>query len=183
MNRHILHIAFATTALLLASCGKKADQKPEEAPATVVVVEQDQLRDAVKNHDHKNLKSMADQLALNADDLTPAKAVSVLMSFYDLHLQYAAEHKRRSDMETIRKFVDVYDIVNSNHGADFRRSLEATREVYPDVDFTQVYREFVEKLSQYDGAVLSDSAPVAEPDSAATDTLADELPPELRPAE
>ncbi len=184
MTLQHISICLATAALtLLCSCGGKQSGKASEQVETITVVEHDSLRDAVSRHDRKTVKSMADELALNADDLSPQQAVSVLMGFYDLHLQYSRERKMKSDMETMRKFVDVYDIVISNHGDDFRSALEATREIYPDADFITVYKDFTEKLSQYDGSWLSDTAPVA--DTTATDSASESemLPPELRPAE
>ncbi len=169
--------------ILTVSCSKKTETVPVVVVTEEPVVQHDDLRDAVGQHDRKKIKSMADELALNADDLTPDQAVSVLMGFYDMHLQYSGEHKYRSDMETMRKFVDVYDIVNSNHGDKFKKALKATKNVYPDVDFVEVYKQFAEKLTQYDGSALSDQTVVAESKDTLKEEVQDELPPELRPAE
>ena len=170
---------YCAIALIISACSSKSSQS--DAPVeTLIVVEHDAdaqsaddaaIKDALKSRDSKKLKSITDKLALNADDLTPAQAASVLAGFYELHLKYESGYKRKSDMETMRKFVDVYDIVNSNHGNDFRKAL-----TNDSVDYTQVYRDFVDRLSQNDNVILSDVAPA--------DTIpADTLPPELRPAE
>lgn len=179
-------VAGAVIMSLSVACG---GQKEHTTVITVVDTPQSEAEEVVETSvprtDRESARKAADRLALNADDLTADQGVSVLLGFYDMHREYSAENKYKSDMETMRKFVDVYDIVNSNHGQEFKKALKSTRQVYPDVDFTEVYREFVDKLSQYDGYELSDRVQPVRTDTdsfAAKPVVSGELPPELRPA-
>lgn len=183
MKRLIKFTAAASLSLMIVACGKtKADSDSNEPISEVPMEQTDAITEALMSHDRKQLNSIIDEMALNADDLSASQAVTVLMGYYELHLQYSSEGKYKSDLETMRNFVDVYDIVSSNHGNEFKSKLSDTRSLYPDVDFNEMYVKFAEKLSDYIGGVSNSPA---KPDSITPDTLksvSDSLPPELRPA-
>lgn len=179
-----LLIATIALAATTTSCSKKNKNQDTE----IVDIEQtdDALRMAIEHHDRKQLSSMLDDMALNADDLSPESGVSVLMGYYEMYTQYAGERRSRQAMETMRNFVDVYDIVNANHKENFKRALKKTNPVYPNVDFEEVYAQFQEKLANYDGSwgSVADAEPQESGDStevAEADTT--DLAPEFRPAE
>lgn len=185
---HIFTIAaiVALAALTaITGCSKKSDS--DNAASIDIEQTNDALMAAVESHDRKNITSMIDELALNADDLSPEKGVSVLMGYYEMYNQYNSERRTKQAMETMRNFVDVYDIVNANHKENFKRALKRTNTVYPDVDFEAVYSQFLEKLSNYDGSPVGSSydeeTPVDSATEAAVDSVAPELAPEFRPAE
>lgn len=188
MNK-IYHLASIAALLLSATaCGKSETKSTDNT--TESTLDSDAIIEAVQQHDRKQLSQAIDDMALNADDLSPKQAVSVLIGYYEIQTQYAAEHRTKQSLETMRNFVDVYDIVMSNHGNDFKKALSSTSQVFPDVDFTQVYQTYVDKLSGYEGgtpspeALATDTAgmPTTPADSMTT-TDSDQLPPELRPAE
>lgn len=190
MNKYSITAAITAILLSASACSSSSDKKAD-AVEPQSDVDPDAIIEAVQNHDRKQLSQAIDEMALNADDLSPKQAVSVLMGYYELQSQYASEHRTKQSMETMRNFVDVYDIVSSNHGADFKRALESTKQYFPDVDFTAIYLQYADKLSGYEGGgvytepteSVADSTHTATIDSVAENQSSDQLPPELRPAE
>ena len=81
--------------------------------------------------------------------------------------------------------MDVYDIVVGANPNDTRAAFAKAKKLNPAVDFDSVARSFRERLSQYD-AIQDGSLVAAEAeqaDSAAKDSVTEEIPLELRPAE
>ncbi len=126
---------------------------------------------------------MADSMSLFVDDLTPEQTVQVLMAFLSVHNEAVAKGDRRLDLETLRKYVDVYDIAVNANPKDTRAAFAKANKINPDVDFDAVAKSFREKLSQYD-AIQDGSLVAPEPsESEAADTVKEEIPLDLRPAE
>lgn len=185
MKRNLI-ISTLLLAIAFSSCSKieKTSSVAENTPMDETT---DVLREAVKQHDRKQLSSIVDSMAFFADDLTASQSVSVLMGYYELHRQHNEAHRYKANLEAMRNFVDVYDIAKSKHGDSFKRALAETATVYDNIDFEEVYKEFVQKLSNYDGGYpQADNDPG---DSLTADSIvveeeaADILPPELRPAD
>lgn len=168
----------------LVACGGK---KTADAPAVENVGQESSLLDESMNVGNlKQASAAADSMSLFVDDLSPDQTVQVLMTFLSVHNDLAGKNYRR-DLETLRKFVDVYDIALSANPKDTRAAFAKVRKMNPSIDFDSIAKSFREKLGQYD-AVQDGSLVAAETtpaDSVATDTVAaeDEIPLELRPAE
>lgn len=180
------------TALLATSCGGKDSKETAAAPATVEE-QNTQLAEALSAGNVKAASAMADSMSLFVDDFTPEQTVQVLMTFLTVHNEAAAAKDRRRDLETLRKYVDVYDIALSVNPKDTRAAFEKARRINPAVDFDSLATSFREKLTQYDaihdGSLVTDDP--APADSTVNDTATvthnsenpADLPLELRPAE
>lgn len=193
MKKIFLFIMTVTvTALLATSCGGKGSKETAAAPATVEE-QNTQLAEALSAGNVKAASAMADSMSLFVDDFTPEQTVQVLMTFLTVHNEAAAAKDRRRDLETLRKYVDVYDIALSVNPKDTRAAFEKARRINPAVDFDSLATSFREKLTQYDaihdGSLVTDDP--APADSTANDTATvthnsenpADLPLELRPAE
>lgn len=184
--KNLLYIVMA--ALLLAACGGKDAGETDAAAAEQTEVQQTRLANALNNGSLGEASAMADSMSLFVDDLTPEQTVQVLMAFVSVHNDAVARKETRRDLETLRKFVDVYDIALSVNPTDTRKAFADARKVNPAVDFDSLARDFRERLTQYD-AIHDGSLTAAEPEQ--TDTVAadsmktaeEEVPLELRPAE
>ncbi len=179
----IIAVGVALTALV--ACGGK---KGDSADASEVTEEQNtQLAQALSVGNLAEASAMADSMSLFVDDFTPEQTVQVLMAFLSVHNDAVAHKNSRRDLETLRKFVDVYDIALSANPNDTRSAFAKARKINPAINFDSLATVFREKLTQYD-AIQDGSLVAAEPepadsvdaDSAST---AEELPLELRPAE
>lgn len=183
--RQILYIIVAVgTMAAMVGCGSKSSK---DAPVTQAAVEEQntQLANALNQGNLKQASAMADSMSLFVDDFTPEQTVQVLMTFLRVHNDAVANKDRRRDLETIRKYIDVYDIALSVNPKDTRAALAKARKINPEVDFDAIAIEFRERLTQYD-AVQDGSLVAPEPDpadSVATDSVKEEIPLELRPAE
>ncbi len=102
--------------------------------------------------------SVLDSLALNADDLTPQQAVNLLMGYVELQRSTTST---RAKVVTMRKFVDVYDIVMNNYGDKFRAQIRDAAGK-DNINLKEVSLEYREKLSGYDeasGIIIEPAAP------------------------
>lgn len=184
--KHILPfiIALATLALTATSCG--GDSTKEQTVVSADVEEQNtQLAEALSAGNLKAASAMADSMSLFVDDFTPEQTVQVLMAFLSVHNDAVAAKERRRDLETIRKYIDVYDIAVSTNPKDTRAAFAKAKRINPEVDFDSIAVMFRERLAQYD-AIQDGTLNAPEPaaaDSAAADSVAEEIPLELRPAE
>lgn len=176
MNKLFFLAAAAVTALMLASCGGK-----NRSSETDLLMEQQtsQLTEALNARDYSAASSLADSMALYVDDLTPDETVTVLMAFLEIHNKAADDNRRSDDLETLRKYVDVYDIATAANPQDMRAAFAAARNRNPQLDFEQAARDFRRALAEYDAVQtygenprpqpeLADSASAAATDSVAT---------------
>lgn len=179
-------------AIITASCGG-GDKKSSEETANVEI-QNTQLSDALSSGNIKAASAMADSMSLFVDDFTPEQTVQVLMAFLTVHNDAVANKEKRRDLETLRKYVDVYDIALSVNPKDTRAAFEKAQRLNPAVNFDSIAMSFREKLTQYDaihdGSLISEEP--EKTDSVAADSVAPvksvsenpaDLPLELRPAE
>lgn len=184
----IIMTAIVLSGMAVSCGGNKSD-------STVVnenVEEQNTLlAEALSVGNLKDASAMADSMSLFVDDFTPEQTVQVLMAFLSVHNGAVEKKESRRDLETLRKFVDVYDIATGLNPNDTRAAFEKARRINPAVNFDSLARVFREQLTQYDavqdGSLVNDEpAPadtaVATPDTVVRKTEAD-LPLELRPAD
>lgn len=186
MKSKVSAIATCLTAAVLLATTCACGSKKKETIANPVEMEQQNTRlaDALNVGDIKHASTMADSMALFVDDLTPEQTVQVLMAFMTVHNDAVAKKESRRDLETLRKFVDVYDIALSANPKDTRAAFDKVKKINPEVDFDALAIAFREKLTQYDaiqdGTLVAAETPA---DTVATDSVTEEIPLELRPAE
>lgn len=186
--------AFVIAALAgaaVSSCGGSHKGGEAQADEEVVVEKQSQLEQALSSGNLREASVMADSMSLFVDDFTPEQTVQVLTAFISIHNDAVAKRETRRDLETLRKYVDVYDIALSVNPNDTRAAFKKAHSRNPEIDFDSVAKNFRERLAQYDsmqdGSLVkapaqTDSA-TAAPDSTAAAPAKPELPLELRPAE
>ena len=92
---------------------------------------------------------------------------------YDKHCLHTvsreeAEKRIDDDLETLRKYVDVYDIAISNNPNDMRAAFSRARSVNDNLDFEQVAADFRRKLAEYDAVQTYGNDP--QPEKSVTDT-------------
>lgn len=177
--------AIATTCMV--ACGNK--DKSSETVSENVEEQNTLLAQALSVGNLKDASEMADSMSLFVDDFTPDQTVQVLMAFLSVHNDAVANKNYRRDLETLRKFVDVYDIALSANSNDTRAAFAKVRKINPTINFDSIATVFREKLTQYD-AIQDGSLVAAEPepaDTVAKDSVptsdSTEIPLELRPAE
>lgn len=183
----ILAGMLALTACVACGGSKETQPAPDSAELQATEEKNTRLAAALNDGHLQTASEMADSMSLMVDDLTPEQTVQVLMAFLTIHNEAVANKESRRDLETIRKFVDVYDIALSVNPSGTREAFSNVRKINPAVDFDSVASSFREKLTQYD-AIHDGSLTASEPepaDTTAADTTAasDEVPLELRPAE
>ncbi len=186
----IVLLSVVLLSLSFWSCG--GSSKETTATTEKVEVQNTQLAEALSAGNLKAASAMADSMSLFVDDFTPEQTVQVLMAFLSVHNDAVASKDSRRDLETLRKFIDVYDIALSVNPKDTRAAFDKARKLNPSVNFDSLATSFRERLTQYDaihdGSLVNDDpAPadtVAAPDSLASGSSNPaDLPLELRPAE
>lgn len=186
MKNLLIALAVCLLALLACVACGGADKNPPREAADLQATEQQhsRLAEALGAGQLAVASQMADSMSLFVDDLTPDQTVQVLMAFLTIHNDAVANGQSRRDLETLRKYVDVYDIALSVNPSDTRAAFARARKVNPAVDLDSIAASFREKLTQYDaihdGSLTAE--PEEKPDTTAADTT-DEIPMELRPAE
>ncbi len=181
----------ALGAALLTSCGGKKSSDIPSGTAEAVEGQKSQLAEALSEGNLKRASAMADSMSLFVDDFTPEQTVQVLSAFVKVHTDAEAKREHRRDLETIRKYVDVYDIALSVNPNDTRAAFNKARKANPSLDFDSIARVFREKLANYDsmqdGSLVS-SSETTDTTAVKTDSVAPaepkkEIPLEHRPAE
>lgn len=171
------------TALLMAACSK-SKQSVDPQVAEKQAEQSSALTEALSQGNLSQMTEIADSLSLFVDDLSPEQTVQVLLAFVNIHNDAAASKSSRRDLETLRKFVDVYDIALSVNPKDMRAAIKEARKINPAFDLDSLATDFRERLTQYDaiqdGSLVVESAPVAKADSSAA--TPDTIPLALRPA-
>ena len=182
--KHNAIFALLLAALALAACGSSGHEEKSPVVTEQAREQNSRLEVALSAGDINNVAQVADSMSLFVDDFTPEQTVQVLMAFLSVHNDAVEHHQSRRDLETIRKYIDVYDIALSVNPKDTRAAFDKARKMNPAVDFDSIARTFREKLTQYDAihdsSMLTDSQEAAPADTAAP---AEEIPLELRPAE
>ena len=191
MKNLLITVALALLAILLCvACGGKSDKEhpaPDAADLEAAELQNSRLARALTEGHVETASAMADSMSLFVDDLTPDQTVQVLMAFLTVHNEAVAKKDTRRDLETLRKYVDVYDIALSVNPSDTRAAFDKARRVNPAVDLDSLATSFRERLTQYD-AIHDGSLTTTEPADTETVTVdtantVEEIPLELRPAE
>lgn len=169
----IISAAIVTIMSMTASsCGGSRDK---DTPR-IVDEQSTQLVRALETHDINSASSLADSMALYVDDLTPDETVAVLLTFLEIHNNAVANGDRETDLETIRKYIDVYDIATSNNPNDMRNAFSRASRINPQVDFETAARDFRRALAEYDAVRTYGETPVPEPaDTTATEAAPDSI--------
>lgn len=187
--KHLLTLLLITATVCVASCSKGDKSTPDTAPKEVEE-QKSQLEQALTEGNLKQASVMADSMSLFVDDFTPEQTVQVLTAFVRIHNEAASRRETRRDLETLRKYVDVYDIALSVNPNDTRAAFEKAQRRNPEIKFDSIAKAFRTKLRDYDSmqdGSLVKAAPdtaAAKADSSATkEATKPELPLELRPAQ
>lgn len=184
-HKIILPIVAIAMAVCAVGCGSRKSKESSPESQAPVVEQSSPLADALNGGNLSHASQMADSMSLFVDDFTPEQTVQVLMAFLQVHNDAVANKQYRRDLETLRKYIDVYDIALSVNPKDTRKAFEKARRLNPSVDFDSLARVFRDRLTQYDA--IHDSSMTSEPaeETAAPDSTAqtEEIPLELRPAQ
>ena len=106
----LIPILCAAVCCCASGCSSKSDSGNPGAVTEPVMEEAEVLHASA---------SVLDSMALNADDLTPRRAVSLLNGYVEI---YRNSGSSRSKAVTMRKFVDVYDLSLIHISEPTRRS-------------------------------------------------------------
>lgn len=153
----LIPILCAAVCCCAAGCSGKSDSGNPGAATEPVMEEAEVLHASA---------SVLDSMALNADDLTPRRAVSLLNGYVEI---YRNSRSSRSKAVTMRKFVDVYDILISNYGDEFRNAVSSAAN--EETNLRELYQEFRGKLAGYDEASGMVAEPSVPKDSTATEPV------------
>ncbi len=153
----LIPILCAAVCCCAAGCSSKSDSGNPRAATEPVMEEAEVLHASA---------SVLDSMALNADDLTPRRAVSLLNGYVEI---YRNSRSSRSKAVTMRKFVDVYDILISNYGDEFRNAVSSAAN--DEINLRELYQEFRGKLAGYDEASGMVAEPSVPKDSTATEPV------------
>lgn len=145
--RSLIIASLPAVALLTSGCGGEKTQEPAASPEveTAISSHDTGLNDAISTGDMRKAATIADSLALMVDDLTPAQTVNVLATFADVTAKAQAEHQSRKALETMRKYIDVYDIGFSINPNDLRKALKADSRH----DYDSLATAYRSRLSDY----------------------------------
>ena len=167
--RFFYSVIISAVAVAFASCGGSS----KETTVTVDTVAAGEVEvNQMLNGGAVKMSETIDNLALNADDLEPREAVAVLVGYLEIEKNAQEANKRKLVLETMRKFVDVYDIVMLNHGNDMRSAISRNASA-TGIDLSVIAGEFRDRLHGVDEGSGIEAAPVAKPDSAvSTDSVA-----------
>ncbi len=181
----ILAASIAFVAIESGCSGKKSDAGAE---SEVVEAQNSQLGNLISSGNIKEMTAVADSMSLFVDDFTPQQTVQVLTAFISIHEDAAAKNERRRDLETMRKYVDVYDIALSVNPKDTRAAFAKAQRDSRGIDFDAVAIEFRDRLQQYDAAQVGSEQVVERNDSVkasvdSTSVETQEIPAVHRPAE
>lgn len=180
MKKIAIYSAAILAAGTMVSCGGsgKKEVVPQEV-VTTISTHDSSLADAMSSGNIKHASQMADSLALMVDDLTPAQSVNVLATFVGVVDGAMAEHQSRKALETMRKFVDVYDIALSINPKDMRKAINSDHRY----NFDSLASAYRSRLSDYAYTMSAEvSATAPAPDSVAKASEEETLPVEMRPA-
>ncbi len=161
MKKLFICAATAIIALVCASCGGGRSSET----AKLMDQQTSQLTEALRANDYATAATLADSMALYIDELTPEETIAVLMAFLEVHNKVTADNPR-SDLETLRKYVDVYDIAVGANPNDMRRAFAEAKARNPQLDFEQAARDFRRLLAEYDAVQTYGEEPVYEPEPA-----------------
>ena len=187
-HKIIIIIAALVAGISAVGCGSRSAERETAVTPQEAEEQNTRLAEALNVGNISHASEMADSMSLFVDDFTPEQTVQVLMAFLTVHNDAVAKKESRRDLETIRKYIDVYDIALSVNPKDTRSAFEKARKLNPSVDFDSIARVFRDKLTQYDaihdGSMVSEQEEEEAAPTDSTDVKSDEeIPLELRPAD
>lgn len=166
--------------MIITSCGKKsADSVDDSQIAEIESVVTQSTSGESRNTSH------VDSLALMADYLTPVEAAEVLATYMQIAANARDNNDSNTRLVTMRKFVDVYDIVMAVNSSEMRPMFERLA-AQSSFNIPQTATEFRAELSDYaDGSAAEDASSAEQKaDTAAVriDTISTAAPaPEVAP--
>lgn len=184
-------VAAVLAAGIFSSCsGKKSDGDLYNSDE----FSGNELMAALETKNLTRTSFLADSMALNVDELTNSESVAVLIAYLELHNDASLNNKKSSDLETLRKYVDVYELSMMRDSKGMESAIARAREINPELDLTALYNEFRGRLAEYDavsGGELIIETPASEEEKSDSTSKADseiqgsedELPVEMRPAD
>lgn len=169
MKKIVFLGAIIAMGLLVACSGKK-----NSAPADEEIVElEQQLNDSKQSN---SAISQIDSLALMADDLTPAEALKVLITYMHVAQEAKEANKSKLELETMRKYVDVYDIVMGANRSDMTKAFEKFAKRNANYNVIATAKDYRERLSNYaDGSAVAEDVIAPQPKED-TDSVRSESP-------
>lgn len=184
-------LALLLLVVIACGCGSNKEKGDSLDEATLQAAEErnERLARALNDGQLGRASEMADSMSLIVDDLTPEQTIQVLLTFLSVHNEAVERKETRRDLETLRKYVDVYDIALSVNPSGTRDAFKKARKMNPAVDFDSIATSFRERLAQYDaiqdGSLIASEPEPADSAAMAADSLqkVEDIPLELRPAE
>ncbi|MCM1482866.1 MAG: hypothetical protein NC043_00890 [Muribaculaceae bacterium] len=167
MKELFISISVCLLAVMAVSCSGSKSADAADAQMS-------EIENAIKaGEGARAVSTRVDSMALEADDLTPSQAVQVLVAYMRIHEEAKQNGDTQLDMETLRKFVDVYDIVTSVGGSEMTETFRALAARSPRYDIPAAAKEYRAILADYADGTSSEeeagapAAPKAETDSVA----------------
>lgn len=170
-----MKFCFPAICILVLGCSACSGSDSGSANSETIT---DGIVDFTENGHAPRNTGHIDSLANEADFLSAGEGVGVLVAYNDIICQAREGGKSKLMYETMRKFVDLYNIVSHNHRSEF---IDATDKVLRNQgpDLRNLVTEYRDRLADYDDASgMISFAPKAEEtpaDStakAATDSVA-----------
>lgn len=146
-NKALKVLGIAVMAVAVSACG---GDKSDESESVQEELRNTHLLEAMKVVDIPRVTSIADSLALDVDDLSNNESVAVLLAYLVIHNEASRNDDREQDLVTIRKYVDVYDLSMQRDRDGMLAAMQQAREINPAADFEALYKEFRNRLSEYD---------------------------------
>lgn len=183
---------FAASSLIALMAAGCSGGKSDGSEAVNEEMRNSHLFEAINSGDMTRTSLIADSLALNVDDITNYESVAVLLAYLEVHNKAAEAKDRHKDLETLRKFVDVYDLSFQRDREGMQAAISQAHQINKEVDLEALYREFRAKLAEYDavqGGELTNEEPSeadsvnSKVDSTSVAGSENDLPVEMRPAE
>ncbi len=159
-------IICALVALLgvTASCGGSKHEASSEQAGQ----QQNALYEAMRSGDIAQVEIVADSLSELFDELNTDEQVTLLLAYLQVHNDAAAKKDTKHDLETIRKFMDIYELSMASNGDEITRAFNAARDLNGNVDLPVIASTFREQLADYD-AVAGELKPEPTPAPAPVD--------------
>lgn len=160
----LIAVAFAS---LFAACSKNSSSASDAEIAEIEASVADVTTSREK-------MSHIDSLALMADDLTPSEAMEVLLAYMRIINNAKATDNTQLQLETMRKYVDVYDIVLGADRSGMTDAFARLARHNATLDLAVAAKDYRAYLADYaDGQISEDgSAATEEAPKAATDSTA-----------
>lgn len=166
MKKMYRYIFVVAVSMMFIACG--GNKESDAADSQIDEIEQALER----GEGSRAISNRIDSMALEADDLTPAEAVQVLVAYIRLHEQTKQEGNAQADMEILRKYVDVYDIVTSVGGDEMRSTFDKLARRDSRYNLAVVAKEYRSILADYaDGVATEEENSAPQAATAQTDSV------------